>query len=665
MKASRALPWQLAVSSIRAAFARSVLISCSFALGVALLLSLAAIPSAMGSRAERERGMLPRELRRGTDLPDSYLLYRQHAGEYLGRTLTLVTLASVGDHPPLPPGLEQLPGPGTVAASPALADLLQTPEGALLHDRLPGAVTSTIGIAGLPGPDSLVAYVGVEPRGIVMPQRVVGFGTRRVGAGAPFTLGFLVGVALLVLATLGPVAALLVAVTRLSTRSRESRLAALRLVGVGDAQLRISYACEAGVAASVGVVLGILLSLPMRSVAASSLPEPFRWFSGDFSVAWWMVLLISAGCVGFAMLVALAAVRGPLGGSPGSARRAVQPGTRPRDARVLTSGVVLLLLTPLLSKLPWRLPSETSVVCGLAATVIGMALSMPVLVDRVSSRVARRTERPALLVGMGRLSTAPAPAARAVTAVAILMLLGGLGRSVVLASAPAQFVSLLPDVAREPAAVFVAAYRPRVMVTEVLREVEGVVAVETRPTDVWGGRGAGWTYLRVQTDGEPATAERIENVLTFDTSLLVVDSALTLRSRYLGPWLSVMRVVDVTVAVGLLIVWTGLVAWCVDRALFERRAFAALSAMGVPLSILRRSVLAEVAVPLSVAVIAGWLLSLPATALVFWAVGAPMVAPTDYGLRLGSLALLLAAFAAVVTLPLVRSATDCVALHVE
>ena len=62
-----------------------------------------------------------------------------------------------------PPGLPRAPRAGEVFVSPALRDLLATPDGRrLLAPRLPGRVVGTIAPAGLLGPTDLAFYAGTD-----------------------------------------------------------------------------------------------------------------------------------------------------------------------------------------------------------------------------------------------------------------------------------------------------------------------------------------------------------------------------------------------------------------------------------------------------------------------------------------------------------------------
>ena len=78
----------------------------------------------------------------------------------------------------MPPGLTRLPRPGELFVSPALRELLRTPDGRrVLAPRLPGRVAGEIGPSGLLGPGELGFYAGardLRPGGPV--QRIDRFG---------------------------------------------------------------------------------------------------------------------------------------------------------------------------------------------------------------------------------------------------------------------------------------------------------------------------------------------------------------------------------------------------------------------------------------------------------------------------------------------------------
>ncbi|MFJ7999936.1 hypothetical protein ACIQ7D_22795 [Streptomyces sp. NPDC096310] len=82
--------------------------------------------------------------------------------EYRVDTVRGELLRPDGAHPPLPPGVAELPGPGAMVASPALRDLLSSPDGAQLKRRLGHRVVGTIGDRGLTDPSELAFYAGSD-----------------------------------------------------------------------------------------------------------------------------------------------------------------------------------------------------------------------------------------------------------------------------------------------------------------------------------------------------------------------------------------------------------------------------------------------------------------------------------------------------------------------
>ena len=157
---------------------------------------------------------------------------------YDGRPMLRSYLAALGDDPPVPPGLSRAPGPGEVAASPALQRLLESTPDDELDDRFPGRVTLTIAPEGLAHDNELVGIIGRTPdqlRGVRSVAEVHGFTLVNEAIGFEDFLAFLVlGSAVQILF---PIVILIVVVTRVAWRQRERRLAAIRLVGATQAQI--------------------------------------------------------------------------------------------------------------------------------------------------------------------------------------------------------------------------------------------------------------------------------------------------------------------------------------------------------------------------------------------------------------------------------------------
>lgn len=159
MAAALRLGLRMVSAAGRESLARLALTAVGVAVGVTLLLiTLTAIP-ALEARSAR-LGWHNTSAASPATAPDAalWLAVQDH---YAGENLFRVRVAALGPNPPVPPGLSALPGPGEVAMSPGLQQLLQSTPDDQLRDRFPGRVTMTIGEAGLAWPGELAAVVGV------------------------------------------------------------------------------------------------------------------------------------------------------------------------------------------------------------------------------------------------------------------------------------------------------------------------------------------------------------------------------------------------------------------------------------------------------------------------------------------------------------------------
>jgi hypothetical protein len=221
-------------------------------------------------------------------------------------------VAALGPRPPVPPGLERLPGPGEVAVSPAMRRLLGSTPDDELDDRYPGRVIATIGDEGLAHPDQLVALIGRTPGqlGEVTSRslhRVRGFGS--LPSGYAFYQGIRVLLLLGAVLLLLPVIIFIVMATRVAAAHREQRLAAIRLVGATRLQAAVVAAVETGLGAVAGTVLGWAGYEAGRRILAATLTfQGARFFVDDVVVAPWLLALVLAGVPLLAMLATVVAL---------------------------------------------------------------------------------------------------------------------------------------------------------------------------------------------------------------------------------------------------------------------------------------------------------------------------------------------------------------------
>ena len=319
----------------------------------------------------------------------------------------------------VPPGLRRLPGPGEVAVSPSLRDILQGRHSRELAHRVPGRVSAVIADPGLAGPRELFAYVGVtagaQSDGQHVSEQVVSYGSQRKKDPVPLQLR--TAAALGGLALLLPVLVLVATATRLSAASRDRRLSAVRLVGATPRQAGLVAAGEALAFSAAGVVLGVLGFVALRGTAARLLPLPDGLFAQDLQPSGRVVVAVLLGVPVLAVLTSLVSLR----------RVVTSPLGVRRDARVRRAGWVRLLplATGLLLLVGARLNARsvsggthlgaTLLLGGGGLTLVGLAVAGPA-VSRLGGLVLGQLGR-----GVGsslasqRVAADPGASARVIT----------------------------------------------------------------------------------------------------------------------------------------------------------------------------------------------------------------------------------------------------------
>jgi cell division protein FtsX len=476
-----ALGLRLAVAGGRATLARLLLISSGIALGVGLLLSTLGVFPAENA-VERRR--LARELEvfgRGPVSTDRYVA-SQTSTVFRDRSIELRYLAPIGDPAPAP-WLGRVLEPNEIVASPDLADLLASPEGALLRPRLPGPIVGTLELRWLLHPSELVAYVGATRGDLGRHADVVtGFGLDpfrhdAVGVAAYerplFQVAFLVSVGLLI-----PILVFVVTGARLSASARESRLAAVRLVGGTPAQARMVAAGESLLAALIGCALGIVLFLLARRMMARLAPPGDRWFPSDvapppalFAAVLVGVCVLSVG----ASLVSLRrVVVTPLG--------VVRGGGKPVRAwwrwAMLGTGVTGLWISMAAEDVVFG--NDRLVIPFLIAsyglTALGAAVAAPVAGSTIARFLARAASGPGMTLGARRLAVDPRTAGRTVGGIVIVVIAAAITSLFAGVYTEMLGSNYFPASLRENT-VIVEPATPEPFDTERLRGVDGVASV--------------------------------------------------------------------------------------------------------------------------------------------------------------------------------------------
>ncbi|UOX92053.1 hypothetical protein MUY14_15995 [Amycolatopsis sp. FBCC-B4732] len=398
---------------VRTAWARLALTAVGVGLGVVVLLTATSLPHMLGARADRSAGRTAvAGVVEGVD--PVYAVGRND--EFRGSGLQGYLVQPTGPRTPAVPGVGRLPGPGEAVLSPALAALLQSPEGELLRPRFAQRVIGTIGDAGLTGPNELYFYVGsatvaTQPDAVA----VSGFGGSPVRRGLdPLELLLVVVGATTCLV---PVFVFVVTSTRLAAAARDRRLAALRLVGADRGQVRRIAAGEALLGSFAGLVVGGALFLLVRALVPRITVSAFRGgiFAADVLPDWRLGVPALLALPLLACAAAVFALRRVVVEPLGVVRR----GTRVRRKlwwRLLPAvagGVLLAVRAGAGDAL------DPAVIAGVVLVLTAVPLVLPWLVERVAG--ALHGGSPAWLLAVRRLQLDSATAARLVGGIAVVL----------------------------------------------------------------------------------------------------------------------------------------------------------------------------------------------------------------------------------------------------
>ncbi|QHC25681.1 FtsX-like permease family protein [Streptomyces sp. GS7] len=375
---------RFAVGGGREGWIRTLLTALGVGLGVTLLLGAASIPTMLETRAQRSDARLP------IDPPDTAhrsaatLVSADVDTSFRGDPVRGRLLRPDGAKAPVPPGVGALPGPGEMVVSPALRDLIGSPEGRLLRERLPYKDVGTIGEPGLVGPGELAYYAGSATLTTGNGgHRTAGFGARNVADPLdPLVLTLLiVGCVVLLM----PVAVFIATAVRFGGERRDRRLAALRLIGADVRMTRRTAAGEALFGALCGLLAGAGIFLSARQFVGGATVWDINVFPSDVTPVPGLAALVLLAVPLSAVAVTLFALRRvniePLGVARSGAGRRRRLWWR---LPLPVAGLALLLLN---GKAGHGGVDPYLVAGGAALFLLGVALLLPWAVDAAVARV--------------------------------------------------------------------------------------------------------------------------------------------------------------------------------------------------------------------------------------------------------------------------------------
>ncbi|MER5310235.1 FtsX-like permease family protein [Streptomyces sp. NPDC002773] len=412
-----ALGARFAVTGGRSGLLRTLLTATGVGFGVALLLLAAALPNMLFQREVRESVRAVDGSEQVTSpRPDSFL----HLGQttvHRDDVVNGLLLRPEGDAPPVPPGATAFPRTGEMLVSPALRELLDSPEGALLKERLPYKDAGTIGEAGLIGPAELRYVAHVD---FLTTENFDGRGAR-YGWSVPEEpmnafLILLVVVACVVL--LLPVLVFVATAVRFGGEQRDRRLAALRLVGADTAMTRRIAAGESLAGALLGLVVGLGLFAVARQFAGAFTLWDVNAFPSDVVPMSALAAVVLVTVPVSSVVVTLFALRGvsiePLG-----VVRTSTPRRRRLWWRLLLLAAGAALLVPHMGEVQATGTDidTVGVATGTTLALIGLTTLLPWLVEACVKRL--HAGPVAWQLAVRRLQLSSGTAARAVSGIVV------------------------------------------------------------------------------------------------------------------------------------------------------------------------------------------------------------------------------------------------------
>ncbi|TCP52948.1 FtsX-like permease family protein [Tamaricihabitans halophyticus] len=398
--------------TLRASVLRLGLSAFGIGLAVALLLIAAGLNVGLTAQDDRSFARLPAP---ATAAEDARLYAAAGGTTFEGRFIEGDYFEVTGANPPVPPGLARIPAPGEIVLSPALAELLDSPEGAALRPRFDERVVGTIGNEGLTGPTELIFYAGSTGiAGSALGAEVPGFGQPQTGG---LAYGIVLLIALGAVVLLVPLFVFVATSSRIAGAERDRSLAALRLVGADGRQTRRIAAAEALLSSVVGLALGAGLFLLARQAAPELELGGRSMFPADIVPPWYLVLLIVLAIPLLAVATAVFGMRRAVIEPLGVLRRA-----KPVQRRLWWRLGLLVLGVGLLGTASVQDDPDSAVppaMFGAVVFLVAVPVLLPWVIERVMARV--RGGSPSWQLASRRLQLDSGTPARVVAGIVVVL----------------------------------------------------------------------------------------------------------------------------------------------------------------------------------------------------------------------------------------------------
>ncbi|OAD97694.1 ABC transporter permease [Arthrobacter sp. OY3WO11] len=319
------------------------------------------------------------------------------------------------------PGIGTPPEPGQYYASPALQRLIESTPRDELGDRF-GTFAGTIDDAALPGPDSLIVVTGAteaELRQSGGAALVSDFTTNPYGgSAAPYNTVLSIGA----IAVFFPVLLLISIVTGLGAAQSRERFATLRLIGASPQVVSRIAAAETAVPSLIGAVLGVGLALLLRPAVAQIPVNGTRMFAADLTTGWAAAAAVVAVVVAASALVAARRTARAGIGPLGVTRAVHEKTPTMWRSVPLLAGLASMTTAIAVTRTPHlRSPllEMPLLIGGFALILVGIVVVGPWLTRLVSRLGLRQARSAAAVIAASRIQRNPVAAFRSVSGLVV------------------------------------------------------------------------------------------------------------------------------------------------------------------------------------------------------------------------------------------------------
>jgi hypothetical protein len=222
-----------------------------------------------------------------------------------------------------------------------------------------------------------------------------------------------------------PLSVFFATTARLSAATRDRRLAALRLLGMSQMNVRRVNAFESIISALAGTAIGLLVYHLSQGPLASLKVGGLVWFPQDGRATAWSIWLLMIAVPMLAAAIGVAGSR--LAVSDALAVRRQAPATRLSRWRLIPMGVgVAVLLGLLIASLSaggagLRRPAPTVMMVAILCTAFGIVLGFPVLAAEAARALSSRARSTWVLLAARRFEFEPTSANRVVAGLVVVV----------------------------------------------------------------------------------------------------------------------------------------------------------------------------------------------------------------------------------------------------